>query len=108
MRRSASNACRVILGGLEANRPSGLALPDIGAVNCAAIGCHKIAAAPLAIDGEIDSAKIRTRCSSCNLARMDQTWPTRSGGLLSLPLALGVGAGLGQDKTASLMGGLPG
>jgi hypothetical protein len=52
-------------GEFEANRPAGLALPDIGAVNCVAIGRHvfdiernKIAAAQFAIDGEIEQRQI--------------------------------------------------
>ena len=53
------------LGQLEANRTTGLALPDVGAVNRVAVGCHvvdaesdEIAPAQLAIDREIEERQV--------------------------------------------------
>jgi hypothetical protein len=53
------------LGQLEANWPTGLALPDIGAVDRVAVGRHiidlesnEIAAAQLAVDGEIEERQV--------------------------------------------------
>jgi len=52
-------------GQLKPNRPTGLALPDVGAVNRVAVGCHviheksdEIAAAQLAVDGEIEERQV--------------------------------------------------
>jgi hypothetical protein len=53
------------VGQLETNRPTGLALPGVCAVNRVAVGCHvidverhEIAAAQLAIDGEIEERQV--------------------------------------------------
>jgi hypothetical protein len=41
---------------------------------------HDVAAAKLAIDGEIEKSKVRIRPSACSFVRMDQTCFGRSGG----------------------------
>jgi hypothetical protein len=52
-------------GQLEANRPTGLPLSDVGSVNCVSVGRYvidaesdKIAAAQLAIDGEVEKRQV--------------------------------------------------
>jgi hypothetical protein len=99
------------LGQLEADGPTGLALADGRAVDGVAVGRHvvdaqrdQIAAAQLAVDGEVEQARSRVRRSSCNFARMDHTWPGRSGGFgpVSLPLLRA-----GRGESAGDDGGLP-
>jgi len=52
-------------GELKPNGPASLALPDVGAINRVAVGCHvidakrnEITAAQLAIDGEIEERQV--------------------------------------------------
>jgi hypothetical protein len=64
-RRYSSSECRVHLGQFESDGPAGLALADGGAVDGVAVGRHvidaqrhEIAAAQLAVDGEVEQGQV--------------------------------------------------
>jgi len=118
VRWTAGSGGNLEVGQLEADGPAGLALPDCGAVDGVAVGRdvidtqrHQVAAAQLAVMARLNRARSRVRPSSCNFARMDHTWPGRSGGFgpVSLPLLrAGRGASPGDDGgELSFMVGLP-
>jgi hypothetical protein len=86
---------RCLLGQFEPHRPTGLPLARVGAVHCVAVrrqsstrDATRSHPRNLLSIARLKRAKSRSRSSRCNLARMDQTCPGRSGGLgpIILPL----------------------
>ncbi len=102
---------------LEANRPTGLPLPDVGAVNRVAVGGHvidaesdEIAAAQSAIDGEIEERQVPFTPLQLQSGTdgPDTADPQRWLRTPELALFLADRPACDEEELASFVGGLPG